>query len=89
MSLADPTVFVTEHGDGSADFTVAVADDNHKFSVSPDGDTAVVSFEETMLYRGAIRTSEPGDSVYEMLMKSEKMTAYLESEGLTSIRRQR
>lgn len=89
MSLADPLIFVTENQDGSADFTISVDDEDHKFSVSPDGYAAILAYEETMTYRGVIRVSEPDDHVWEMLMKSDKMTAYLESEGLTSVRRQR
>jgi hypothetical protein len=89
MSLADPTVFVTTHDDGSADFTLAVDDENYKFSVSPSGESAIVSYEETLSWRGVIRVSEPRNEVFKLLMQSDEMTEYLESHGLHGIRRER
>jgi len=91
MSLADPTVFVTENRDGSADFTISVDEEDFKFSVSEaeTGDYAVVAYEETLSWRGEIRVSEPRNEVFKLLMQSEPVTEYLESHDLTGIRRER
>jgi hypothetical protein len=91
MSLADPKVFHTFHDDGSADFTLTLADDDHKFSVSgaDDGDYAVVTYEETLSWRGQIRVSKPDESVWKILMSSDKMTEYLEQNDLNGVRRKR
>lgn len=89
MSLADPKVFHTFYDDGSADFTLTLADDDHKFSVSPEGDTAWVEYEETLSWRGQIRVSEPDEGVWKLLMSSEEMTEYLEQNDLNGVRRKR
>lgn len=89
MSLTDPTVFMAENSDGSAEMTLTVADDDHKFSVSHDGETAYVDYEETLSWRGKIQTREPDERIWRMLMQSENMTDYLESNGLTGVRRKR
>jgi len=89
VSLADPKVFSTFHDDGSADLTLTIADDDHKFSVSPDGDTAMVSYEETLSWRGQIRVSEPDEDVWKMLMTSDEMTEYLELNDLNGVKRNR
>lgn len=89
MSLADPNVMVTDHEDGSADFTVSFAEDDHKFSASVEGDTAVVQYEETLSWRGQIRVSEPDESIFKDLMTSDEMTAFLEDYGLNGVRREK
>lgn len=86
---SSPTVLSTDHGDGSADFTVSFADDDHKFSASVDGDTAVVSYEETLSYRGHIRVIEPDESIFKDLMQSNEMTEFLDEHGLTGVRREK
>jgi len=89
MSLADPKVFHTFYDDGSADFTLTLADDDHKFSVSQKGDTAWLEYEETLSWRGQICVSEPDEAVWKLLMSSDEITDYLESEGLNGVRRKR
>jgi len=89
MSLAESTIIYTTHDDGSADFTLSMADDDHTFSVSQSGDVGIVSYEETLSWRGRIRVSEPDESIWRALMQSDEMTAYLEQSDLTSIRRER
>lgn len=90
MSLESPYVLCTDNGDGSANFTVAFADDDHKFSVSgTDGGYAEVSYEETLSWRGEIRVSEPDESVYKELMQSEEMTEFLDNNGFEGVRRGR
>lgn len=91
MSLAEPTVFVTEHADGSADFTISIDEEDFKFSVSQadTGDYAVVAYEETLSWRGEIRVSEPRNEVFKLLMQSDEVTDYLETHDLTGIRRER
>ena len=82
-------MFSTFYDDGSADLTLTIADDDHKFSVSPDGDTAMVSYEETLSWRGQIRVSEPDEDVWKMLMTSDEMTEYLELNDLNGVKRNR
>lgn len=90
MSLADPTVFVTEHDDGSADFTISIDEEDFKFSVSGSGgDYAVVSYEETLSWRGEIRVKEPRNEVFKLLMQSQEMTEYLEANNLNGVRREK
>jgi hypothetical protein len=91
MSLVDPLVLSTLNDDGSAEFTVSIADDDHKFSVtdSTDGDYAIIEFEETLSWRGNIQTAEPDEDVWKMVMSSEEMTSYLDDGGISGIRRER
>lgn len=89
MSLSEPTIIYTVHDDGSADFTVSMADDDHTFSVSSEGDTGIVSYEETLSWRSQIRVSDPNESIWRVLMQSDEMTEYLEQSDLTSVRRER
>lgn len=90
MSSSTATnVLATDNGDGSADFTVTFADEDHKFSASTEGNEAVVQYEETLSYRGTIRVSEPKDIVFKELMQSDEMTAFLEENGLDHVRRHR
>lgn len=88
MSLSDTWVQSTHH-DGEAEFTVTFADDDHRFTASIDGDTAVVEYEETLSWRGEPRVSEPDEDIYKALMTSDEMTAWLEEEGLDTVRRDR
>jgi hypothetical protein len=79
----------TRQGDGSADMTVTLDECDHKFSVSPDGDTGVVTYQESQIGRGQIVVSDPKESVWKKLMQSDEMTAYLESQNLQDVRRNR
>lgn len=79
-------VMLTDNDDGSAKATVTFADENHRFSVSNDDNTAVISYEETLSYRGQIRTSEPCEDVWHMLATSDEITNWLESENLDGVR---
>lgn len=85
----DPFVQYTDNGDGSADFTISFADDDHRFTVSANGDTAVVEYEESLTYRAALRVSEPDEEVYKMLMTSDEMTEFLNDNRLQGVRRER
>ena len=89
MSLNTPFVQVTDNGDVSGEFTISFADDDHRFTASVDGEVAVVEYEETLLWRGQIRVSEPDEHVYKELMQSDEMTQFLETYGLTGVRRER
>lgn len=85
----DPSVLVTDNGDGSADFTVSFADEDHKFSASADGNKATVQYEETLSWRGQIRVSEPDDDLFKTLMTSDEMTQFLEENGLDGVKREK
>ena len=89
MSLSKPLIMSSIEMDGSADFTVSFADDDHKFSASAEGDTAVVEYEETLSWRGQIRVSQPDETVFKELMQSTEMTEFLDEHGLTGVRRKR
>ena len=89
MSLSKPLIMSSSEMDGSADFTVSFADDDHKFSASAEGDTAVVEYEETLSWRGQIRVSQPDEAVFKELMQSTEMTEFLDEHGLTGVRRKR
>lgn len=89
MSLADPLVFKTEQADGSVEFTISIDDDDHKFSASQEDGEAVVSYQETLIYRGEVITTDPREEIWRLLMQSDEMTAYLEANDLDAVRRQR
>lgn len=89
MGLAEPKVFSTFYDDGSADFTLTLADDDYKFSASAEGEYGVLTYEETHSWRGQINVSEPDEDVWKLLMQSDEMTEFLESEGLSGVRRNR
>ena len=89
MSLSNPLIMSSSEMDGSANFTVSFADDDHKFSASAEGDTAVVEYEETLSWRGQIRVSQPDETVFKELMQSKEMTQFLDEHGLTGVRRKR
>ena len=89
MTLIDPLVFITVHDDGSADFTISVDDEDHRFSVTPDGESGIVEYEETLTYRGEIKVGNPDEQVWRLLMQSDEMTEYLESNSLAGVRRER
>ena len=89
MSLAEPLVHFTDHGDGSADFTITIDDEDHKFSASAENGKAVVQYEETQSWRGVIRVAEPRNEVFRALMSSEEMTEFLETYRLDGVRREK
>lgn len=88
--LNNPAVFRKDKGDDSAEFTISVDEEDHRFSASASAsDCAVVDYDETLTWRGQICVSEPDEYVFKLLMQSEKMTEYLEANDLNGIRRQR
>lgn len=85
-------VYWTDNGDGSAEFTVAIPDDeDHKFSAVADPATlsALVEYEETLSWRGVIRVKEPPQEVFRALASSDEMTEFLEAHGLDTVRREK
>lgn len=88
-SELEPYIMSTEYADGSADFTISVDDEDYKFSafVGRDSKNATLSYEETLTFRGTIRVKEPREEVFKLVMQSEEMTEYLESNNLTGVRR--
>lgn len=84
----DPFIQYTDHGDGSAKFTVSFADDDHRFSVAGGEDgSAVVDYEETLAYHGQIHVAEPDEEIFKILMTSEEMTEFLNDNGYSAVRR--
>lgn len=82
-------IMSTLHSDGSAKFTVSNGDVDHKFTASCQDSSAILTYEETMLHRGEIHVSEPDGNIWKRLMQSNEMTAYLESQDLQDVRRNR
>lgn len=80
-------VFATDHGDGTATMTVVVADDDHKFEVSSEEGKALVSYEESLGWRGQVFVSEPDARVWKALIQSEEMTEFLDGNSLSSVSR--
>lgn len=89
MSLADPFVQLTDHGDGSAKLTVSVDDEDHRFSIIVVDDWARMVYEESLSWRGEIRTKVPEDDVWKLGMQSDEVTEFLESHDVTTIKRDR
>jgi len=77
----------TKTDNKTATFTITFAEDDHKFDVWAEGDAALVSYQETLSYRGAIRVSEPDEEVYKALMVSDEMTSLLDKWGVSGVRR--
>jgi hypothetical protein len=77
----------TEEEDGVATMTITIADDDHKFDVWAEGDTALVGYQETLSWRGKVRVSEPDEDVFKALMVSDEMTALLDEWGVSGVRR--
>lgn len=82
-------VLKTTQEEGVARLTISLADDDHRFEVWAEGDTAFVEYQESMTYRGTIETSEPDKAVYEELMLSEEMTEFLDEHDLDGVKRAR
>lgn len=80
-------VLSTEAEEGVATMTISIADDDHKFDVWVEGDTALVEYQESLSWRGQIRVSEPDEHVFKELMVSEQMTDLLEKWGVDSVKR--
>jgi len=80
-------VLSTEEDDGVATMTISIADDDYKFDVWVDGDTALVEYQESLSWRGQIRVSEPDEDVFKALMVSDEMTSLLNEWGVSGVRR--
>lgn len=85
-------VQLTDHGDGSADVTITVDPNgfpvDHRVSISGMGETAYVEYEESH-YDGQFHTVEPHESVFKTLMRSGKVTKFLNENGYRQVRRGR
>lgn len=73
--------------DGIATMTISMYDEDYKFDVWADGNTALVEYQETLSYRGEIRVSEPDEDVFKALMVSDEMTQLLNEWGVEGVRR--
>lgn len=86
----EPQVLYTDNGDGSADFTLSVYDEDYRFSANrEEEDRAIVEYEETLSWRGEFRVSEPDEEIFKMLMTSDEMTEFLDSNGYAGVIRDR
>jgi hypothetical protein len=80
-------VLSTEESDGVATMTISIADDDYKFDVWAEGDTALVEYQETLSWRGQIRVSEPDEDVFKALMVSDEMTEMLDEWDVAGVKR--
>lgn len=80
-------IISTDEGDGVATMTISIADDDHKFDVWAEDNTALVQYQETNSWRGQIRVSEPDDDVFKALMVSEEMSEKLDQWDVSGVRR--
>ena len=85
--MEEVSVLKTIEDSGEATMTITLADDDHKFDVWVDGDLAMVEFDETLSWRGEIRTSEPDDDIYTELMLSDEMTEFLDQHDCEGVKR--
>lgn len=85
--MRDMYVLSTEVGDSEATMTVSIADDDHKFDVWAEGDAALVSYQESLTWRGEIKVSDPDEDIYRTLMTSEEMTSLLNRWDVSGVRR--
>lgn len=89
--LDDAVVFSTVYRDGSAEFTLSVDGEAHRFSATStqDGTGAIVSYDETLSHRGELRVREPDEPLWRRVMQSDEMSDYADSHGLEQIIRDR
>lgn len=80
-------VILNEVEPGVAVVTISIFGEDHMFDLWVDGDTAKVSYEETLSFRGNIRASQPDPDVYVELMISDKVTEFLDENGCESLKR--
>lgn len=80
-------VLSTDEDGGVATMTISIADEDHKFDVWAEDDTALVEYQETLSWRGKIRVSEPDEHVFKALMVSEQMTELLEQWDVSGVKR--
>jgi hypothetical protein len=80
-------VLSTKEDNGVATMTISIADDDHKFDVWVEGDTALVEYQETLSWRGVVRVSEPDEDVFKALMVSDKMAEMLDKWNVSGVKR--
>lgn len=80
-------VLKTEQEEGVATLTISIAQDDHKFEVWTEDNTALVEYQESLSYRGTIEVSEPDEYVYKELMVSDEMTEFLDRYDCNSVRK--
>jgi len=80
-------VLKTEDEEGVATLTISIGDDDHMFEVWVDGDTALVEYQETLSWRGQIRSSEPDEDIFKSLVVSDEMTEFLNKYDCESVKR--
>jgi len=85
--MRDMYVLSTEVGDSEATMTVSIADDDHRVDVWAEGDAALVSYQESLTWRGEIKVSDPDEDIYRALMTSEEMTSLLNRWDVSGVRR--
>lgn len=67
---------------------VTVSDNSlkHRFDVTVDGDTATLTFDETIGERGVVRTSPPSRDVWQHAASSDEVTDWLDANGIPSLK---
>lgn len=80
-------VLKSEDEEGVATVTITFGDDDHKFELWKDGDTAYVEYQETLSWRGQIRVSDPDEEIYKALMVSDEVTDFLAEHDCKRVQR--
>lgn len=82
-------VLRTDQEEGVATLTISIGDDDHKFEVWKEGDTAHVEYEETLTWRGQVEVSEPDEGIFKSLVVSDEMTDFLDEYECEKVKRSR
>jgi len=80
-------VLSTEVDENEATMTVSIADDDHKFDVWQQDDKALVSYQESLTWRGDIKVIDPDEDIYRALMTSDEMATLLNKWDVSGVQR--
>lgn len=72
--------------DGVAKLTISIGDDDHRFEIWSEDDTALIEYQETLTWRGQVEVSEPDEEVLKELVTSDEVTEFLDEHACTSTR---
>jgi len=80
-------VLKTEQEGCVATLTASIGDDDHRFEIWADGDTAFIEYQESLSWRGIVQATEPDEDIYRSLMVSDEVTEFLDEHECDSVKR--
>ena len=80
-------VLKSDEEDGVATLTISIADDDHRFEMWAEDETAYIEYRESLCWRGSVEVSDPEDTVYRELMTSDAVTEFLNEYDCSSVKR--